>query len=88
MRYLMAFFLPPVAVLLCGKPVRLCASVPLTLCLWVPGVVHALVVVRRQATEERAERLAAVVLASEERLRRGRRARWHATRALPLRRPS
>jgi uncharacterized membrane protein YqaE (UPF0057 family) len=70
MRYLLAFILPPAAVALCGEPSRLLTNVPLTACLWVPGVLHALAVVRRAADAERAERLAKVVLAREERRRR------------------
>ena len=45
MRYFLAIILPPVAVLLCGKPVQ--ALLILPLCFWIPGVVHALFVVNK-----------------------------------------
>jgi uncharacterized membrane protein YqaE (UPF0057 family) len=66
MRYLLALLLPPAALVLCGKPKKLIANVPLTMCLWVPGVIHALLVVRDTGFEERTEQLAALVLAWEE----------------------
>ena len=72
MRYLVAFLMPPAALLLCGRPRALWANVPLTACLWLPGVMHALGVVRRAADRERAERLARAVLAHEEHLSRAR----------------
>jgi uncharacterized membrane protein YqaE (UPF0057 family) len=40
-RYLLAIILPPVAVLLCGKPVQALLNLVLTLFFWIPGVVHA-----------------------------------------------
>jgi uncharacterized membrane protein YqaE (UPF0057 family) len=73
MRYLLAVLLPPAAVLLCGRPRLLFVSVVLTAGLWLPGAVHALLVVRDAATRARADRLADVVLALEDRLRRARR---------------
>ena len=41
MHYLFAILLPPVAVLLCGKPFLAILNLLLTLCFWIPGVVHA-----------------------------------------------
>lgn len=73
MRYLLAFVLPPVALLLCGEKRGLWANVPLTACLWLPGIVHALWIVHRTAEGERTDRVAEVVLAREEQLRRDRR---------------
>lgn len=57
MRYLLAILLPPVAVLLCGRPFQALLNLVLTLCVWVPGVVHALLVVHDYQTERRTERL-------------------------------
>lgn len=46
MRILLAILCPPVAVLMCGKWFQgLFISPILTACLWVPGMIHALVVV-------------------------------------------
>ena len=45
MRYLLAILLPPVAVLLCGRPVTALLNLVLTLLGWIPGMIHALVIV-------------------------------------------
>jgi uncharacterized membrane protein YqaE (UPF0057 family) len=61
MRYLLAIILPPLAVLLCGKPLQAILNLVLTLCLWVPGVVHALFVVNSHLADVRAEKMIAAV---------------------------
>jgi uncharacterized membrane protein YqaE (UPF0057 family) len=57
MLYLLAVVLPPLAVLLCGKPFQALLSIPLTLLGWAPGVIHALFVVQNHYADERAKRL-------------------------------
>lgn len=57
MRYLLAVLLPPVAVLLCGKPVQAVLSLVLTLLFWVPGVIHAALVVHQYYDDRNAERV-------------------------------
>jgi uncharacterized membrane protein YqaE (UPF0057 family) len=57
MRYLIAIVFPPLAVLLCGKPVQAILNLVLTLFLWVPGIVHALFVVADHKAEKRARRI-------------------------------
>jgi uncharacterized membrane protein YqaE (UPF0057 family) len=57
MLFLIAFLLPPLAVLLCGKPLQALLSIILTLLGWVPGVVHALFVVNNHYADQRANRL-------------------------------
>ena len=57
MRYLLAILLPPVAVFLCGKPIQGIISIVLTLCLWIPGVIHALFVVHTHLAEKRTDRI-------------------------------
>ena len=47
----------------------------MTLCLWVPGAVHALILAHQAAARERTDRLATAVLAYEERLSRAYRQR-------------
>ncbi len=42
---MMAVLLPPVSLLMCGKVGQFFLSIPLTLCCWLPGVIHALFVV-------------------------------------------
>jgi uncharacterized membrane protein YqaE (UPF0057 family) len=56
-RYLIAIILPPVAVLLCGKPVQFLLNIILTLCFFIPGVVHAVLVVHSHLADQRTERL-------------------------------
>lgn len=55
--YLVAILLPPVAVLLCGKPVQAILNLLLTLLFWAPGAVHAILVVHTKQADERNERL-------------------------------
>jgi uncharacterized membrane protein YqaE (UPF0057 family) len=57
MRYLLAIVLPPLAVLLCGKPIQAILNCFLTLLFWIPGVVHALFVVNNHLADKRTERL-------------------------------
>lgn len=53
MRYFLSFFLPPLAVLMCGKPVLAFLNCFLTLLGWLPGVLHALLVVNAAMAHER-----------------------------------
>ncbi len=50
---LLAIVLPPLAVLLCGKPFQALISIPLTACFWIPGVIHALMIVNARAADQR-----------------------------------
>jgi uncharacterized membrane protein YqaE (UPF0057 family) len=56
-RYLIAIILPPLAVLLCGKPGQALLNLFLTLLFWVPGAVHALVVVASHKADLRNQAL-------------------------------
>lgn len=56
-RYLIAILLPPLAVLLCGKPVQFFLNIILTLCFYVPGAIHAVLVVNSHLADQRTERL-------------------------------
>jgi uncharacterized membrane protein YqaE (UPF0057 family) len=56
MRYLLAIFLPPVAVLLCGKPVTAILNACLCLLFWIPGVIHALIVVASHKGDVRSKK--------------------------------
>lgn len=53
MLYLLAILLPPVAVLAVGKPFQALINVGLTLLLWIPGVIHALLVVNNHYADVR-----------------------------------
>lgn len=57
MRYLIAILLPPLAVFLCGKPFQALLNILLTLCFWIPGVVHALFVVHSHLADKRTDRI-------------------------------
>jgi uncharacterized membrane protein YqaE (UPF0057 family) len=57
MRYLIAILLPPLAVLLCGKPLQTLLNLVLTCFFWIPGVVHALFIVNETIADERQGRL-------------------------------
>lgn len=56
MLYLLAVFLPPLAVLLCGKPFQAILNVFLTLALWIPGAVHAILVAHNYYADQRQQR--------------------------------
>ena len=57
MLYLLAFVLPPLAVLLARKPVQALLSLVLTVLGWIPGVVHALFVVNNHYADKRTEKI-------------------------------
>ena len=56
MLYFLAILVPPLAVLLCGRPGTALLNFVLTLFLWVPGVIHAILVVNEHKANERAQR--------------------------------
>jgi len=57
MRYLLAIILPPLAVLLCGKPVQAVLNFCLCLLFLVPGIVHAICVVASHKADVRQREL-------------------------------
>ena len=57
MRYLLAVILPPVAVLICGKPIQALLNLVLTLLFWIPGLIHALFVVNGYYADRRTDRV-------------------------------
>ena len=61
MRYFLAIILPPLAVLLCGKPVQFILNIFLTLLFWIPGVIHAILVVNSHLADKRAEKIVQAV---------------------------
>lgn len=54
--YLLAVLLPPVAVLMTGKPFQAFINLILTICFWLPGALHAIFVVHEYKADKRAER--------------------------------
>lgn len=53
MRYLLAILLPPIAVATVAGPVTFLLNCFLTLLVWIPGSVHAVLVVNRFYAERR-----------------------------------
>ena len=53
MRYAIAILLPPLAVLMCAKPFSAALNVLLTLCFWIPGVLHAWLVIAADKAQAR-----------------------------------
>ncbi|MEC0266710.1 YqaE/Pmp3 family membrane protein [Paenibacillus anseongense] len=53
MRYLLAIILPPLAVLFCGKPFQALLNLLLTLLGWIPGIIHAILVVNNHKNDQR-----------------------------------
>jgi uncharacterized membrane protein YqaE (UPF0057 family) len=58
LRYFFCVVLPPVAVLMTGRLGSFLLSIVLTLLGWIPGIVHAALVVNDFHEEQRAARLA------------------------------
>lgn len=58
MLYLLAVILPPVAVLFVGKPIQALLNLILTLIGWIPGMIHAILVVNEHKADKRAQRQA------------------------------
>lgn len=62
MLYFLAILLPPLAVFLAGgRPFQALLNVVLTLLGWIPGVVHAVMVVNEHKADKRAERQAKIM---------------------------
>lgn len=57
MLYVVAILLPPVAVLLCGKPFQALINLVLTAFFYFPGMIHALLVVNSHLHEKETNRL-------------------------------
>jgi len=57
MHYLLAIILPPVAVLTSGfKPFSFIVSILLTLFFWIPGIIHAILVVNGHKADKRVQK--------------------------------
>ncbi len=56
MLYLVALVLPPLAVLLCGKPFQALLSIVLTLLGVIPGQIHAVLIVHNYYADQRLQR--------------------------------
>jgi uncharacterized membrane protein YqaE (UPF0057 family) len=61
MMYLLAIIFPPLAVLLSGKPFQAILNLILTCIFYVPGLIHALLVVHERKADKRALRQAELI---------------------------
>ncbi|MSQ23482.1 MAG: YqaE/Pmp3 family membrane protein [Chloroflexi bacterium] len=57
MLYLLAILLPPLAVLMAGKPFQALLNVGLTFLFWIPGGIHAFMVVGNYYADKRTNRV-------------------------------
>jgi uncharacterized membrane protein YqaE (UPF0057 family) len=57
MLYLVAVILPPLGVLLAGKPFQAIINIPLTVLFYVPGLLHAIFVVHNHYADQRTARI-------------------------------
>lgn len=64
MMYLLALVLPPVAVLLVGKPFQALLNLILTLFFWLPGAIHAVLLVHEKKADERMKKQAELIAKS------------------------
>lgn len=67
MLYLLAIICPPVAVLSCGKPLQFLLNLMLTLFFWIPGVVHAMLVVSSKLADSRTNRIVGAIRSAQPR---------------------
>ena len=66
MLYFLAILLPPLAVLMAGgRPFQGLLNVGLTILGWIPGVIHAFLVVGEHKADKRAKRQAEVIARSQ-----------------------
>lgn len=63
---LVAILFPPLAVLMCGKPIQAVLNVFLTLLFWIPGMIHAIIVVNNRNADRRQKALIAAQQAAME----------------------
>ncbi|MQA00117.1 MAG: YqaE/Pmp3 family membrane protein [Dehalococcoidia bacterium] len=61
MLYLVAVLLPPLAVLLCGKPFQALLNILLTMLAYFPGLIHALFAVHNHYEDQRTSRVIAAM---------------------------
>ncbi len=65
MLYILAIFLPPIAVLLSGKPIQALVNFLLCFLFWIPAVIHAMLVVHDHYEDRRTKRIVRAIKASK-----------------------
>ncbi|WP_042355661.1 YqaE/Pmp3 family membrane protein [Bacillus rubiinfantis] len=68
MLYLLCIIFPPLAVLFVGKPFQALLNCILCLIFWIPGVIHAILVVNEKKADKRAEKQAKIIANYNKRL--------------------
>lgn len=53
MLYLLAIVCPPLAVLLTGRPIQALLNLGLCILIWIPGVIHAILVINESKADKR-----------------------------------
>jgi uncharacterized membrane protein YqaE (UPF0057 family) len=66
MLYLLAILLPPVAVLLVGRPIQALINLLLTLCFFLPGAIHAFFVVHEKKADRRMKEQAKLIAKAQQ----------------------
>jgi uncharacterized membrane protein YqaE (UPF0057 family) len=56
--YFLAILLPPMAVLLTGKPIQALLNIVLCLLGWIPGAIHAILIVKEAKDDKRMKKQA------------------------------
>ena len=65
MKYILCL-IPPLAIIACGKYVQVIVSVILTICFYIPGVIHAILVVNNHNADRRADKIKKSIEAQRE----------------------
>ncbi|MGM0888944.1 MAG: YqaE/Pmp3 family membrane protein [Bacillota bacterium] len=65
MLYLIAIIFPPLAVLLAGKPIQSVLNLVLTLFFYVPGLIHAILMVHDKKADKRMKQQSALIAKSK-----------------------
>ena len=68
MLWLLAIFLPPVAVLFVRKPIQALLNILLCILFWIPGVIHALLLVSEYKADKRMVRQVNLIKSVDESL--------------------
>lgn len=68
MLYLLALLLPPLAVLLVGKPFQAILNLILTCFFWIPGAIHAVLVVHDKKADRRIRKQARLIAREKDKL--------------------
>lgn len=63
MKWLLCVILPPVALLMVGRPLQALLNIPLCLLAWLPGVVHAFLVVNSAERVRQTDRVVRAIQA-------------------------